>query len=778
MKLKLLMAAALCPLLGFSQLSIGNLAETYTIDFDNAVSGVNTGAYQGAGWLPTGGSGALNTSAFSFSGLQTAPTSISIGGTASQSEASRGVSNGFTGALNGGAVTSQRGFYSFNTSNSPILAADYCLGWFSDGVSLAPGEVILKVTNTTGSTINVARLAYEIKTFNEYNASTQVNVTYSFSEFGTYVTFDSDLNFTSPGSQSGSPSWVSTGLAADKAGLSWADGTSMYIKWTFDYASGSGKMDYMGIDNISIKSYNADYVHIDNVWSPSEPVGGLTTSTALALPNNATNAAPISGSTTLKDFYIESGAKVNVTGDLTLAPGGKLYLLADGNGYAQIMGDVYSVTAVYQTHRLASSGKWFNMAIPVSAQWDDLTGIFIQTTSPANTNLYYYDATNPATNTSDGTWEHVTDKTTADVDDRGYQLYGGDGTFFGSGPFDLEVEGPLVEAPVSIAVSGQAVGRLNLVPNPFPSHIEWEEVVTDNPELGNTYYIQDGDPNLATTQYQTYTFNGSGTNGATDDIPPGQAFFVTVDNTTDGTIDFIETQRNVDNEQFLYKTTSIPGLVKFHVEHMNLKYADESEIRFDANYNDNSLFREDGSKRMNIGYPNIYTKSADNKELVFNGLNDAWTTKDVDLYFQGDEAGNYQLNMNYDGLPAEWTIILEDKMLGNFVNLRKSGYGFTHAIGANADRFVVHFNKTGAIGLEELDGSVIFSYVKNSTLAVNLDDVNNAEITVFDMNGKQVASAANQNGVVEFNMADWASGVYVINVTSNGKQVHSNKVVH
>ncbi len=772
------MAAALCPLLGFSQLGVTSLGETFQIDFDNGVTGVNTGAFQGNGFVNGGGSGALNSQAFKYSGA-TNPASVAFGGTANTAQASRGASNGFNGALNGGALSDQIGFYAFNTNNSGILTADYSLGWFTEGTILSPGEITLKITNTTGDTINVARLAYEAKALNRFNASTKINVTYSFSEFGTYTTLGAAFDHTTPGALSASPLWSSNGKAVDLSGLSWASGTSMYLKFTTNIASGSGSQDPVGIDDITIKGYNAKYVH-NGSWSPAAPTGALTNNNVLVLPNLSGTPAQISGSTTLKNLYIESGAKVDVpTGsDLTMAPSGKLYLYADGNGYAQIKGDVYSVTAVYQTHRTASSGKWFNMAVPVDAQWDDVTGIFIQTTTAPNTNLWYYDAATPATNTADGTWTHVTDKTTTDVDDRGYQLYGGDGTFFGSGPFDLEVEGPLVEAPVSIAVSGQTVGRFNLVPNPFPSAIDWEEVVTDNTELGNIYYIQDGDPNLGTTQYRSYTFAGSGTNGATDDIPPGQAFFVTVDNTTDGTIDFNEDQRNVTNEQTLYKTTAIAGLVKFNVKHMALGYSDESEVKFDANYNDNNLFREDGLKRMNTGYPNIYTMSADNKEMVFNGLNDSWTTKDVDLYFQGDEAGNYQMSMNYDGLPAEWTVILEDKMLGNFTNIRKSGYGFTHAVGANADRFVLHFNKTGAVGLEELSGAVVFSYVKNQTLAVNLDVVNHADVTVFDMNGKQVANATNQNGVVEFDMTDWASGVYMITVSSNGKQVHSNKVVH
>ncbi len=780
------MAAALCPLLGFSQLGVTNLGETYSIDFDNAVTGVNTGTFLGAGFISGGGSNKLDSRAFKYSGA-TSPASVAFGGTADTDQASRGSSNGFNGTMNGGNIASQVGFYAFNTNNTGISNPDYCLGWFTSSLVspavLRPGVVTLKIDNNSGQTINVIRLAYEAKELNRFNASTNINVTYSFSEFGTYTTFGTGFDHTTAAGQDAYPQqWSSNGKSVVLTGLNWASAGSLYIRFTTNDASGSGSFDPVGIDDISIRAYSADYVH-NGTWSPSAPTGALTTSDVLILPNLSGTPAQIWGSTTLKNLYIEAGAKVDVpdTSDLTLDPSGKLYLYADGNGYAQIRGEVYGVTAVYQTHRLASSGRWFNMAIPVEATYDDVAGIFIQTVAnPANTNLWKYNAALPVTNTADGTWEHVTDKTTAQTEEAAYQLYGGDGTYFGSGPFDLEVEGPLVDSDVSFPVTGKSVGtgRFNLVPNPFASGLDWEGVKIDNnTEMGPTYYIQDGDPNLGTVQYRSYTF-GSGKVNNLHILAPGQAFFVTINNTTDGFIDINRARQNVDNEIDLYKTTAVPGLVGFGVNHLTLGYSDKVEMKFDSQYNDQFVFQNDGVKRMNIGYPNIYTKSSDNQELVFNALSDAWTTKDVVLYFQGDEAGNYHLNMNYDGLPAEWTVILEDKMLGNFINVRKSGYGFTHATGASADRFVVHFNKTGAVGLDELNGAVVFSYVKNQTLAVNLDVVNNAEVTVFDMNGKQVAKATNQNGIVEFDMTDWAKGVYMINVSSNGKQVHSNKVVH
>lgn len=775
MKLRLLFAAGLLPLLGFSQLDITTLGQTFQITFDQTVSGVNNGQYNGNGFSSAATSGGLDSDGWRYTGA-TSPASVAFGGTANTVNASRGISDGTDGNLSSGSDANKAGFYAFNTSS--LFSADYSMGWFSDGVALDPGEIVLKMTNTSGSTINVLRLAYEGKYLNEDNGSTQINVTYSTDD-ATYNTISgSPLDWATPAAFDGNP-WQSSTYGAVIDGLSWASGADIYIKWTTSWVgTPSGLADILAIDDISVRAYSADYVWDGSSWSPSEPDDVLTTSTALVLPGTA---APIASTTssTLLDLYIESGASAYIGTDLTVA--NKIFLNADASGYAQVMGDVVG-TAVYQTYRTADAGKWFNMAIPVDATYDDVTGIEIQTVAAsANTNLWYYDAADPATNTADGTWKHITDKTTAETEEAAYNLYGGDGTFFGSGPFIIEVEGALVEAPVTIPVTAQTVGRFNLVPNPFSSAIDWENVrvETENGEIGATYYIQDGDPNLGTVQFRTYTFNaGTGTNGATDDLAPGQAFYVVIDNTDDASIDFTESMRNVSNNQTLYKTAPAKGLVKFQATHSSLGYSDESIMLFDAAHDDNFQLSQDGAKMMNTKYPNIYTKSADARDLVFNGMADAFTTKDVDLYFQGDEAGIYNLDMVVDALPAEWTITLEDKLLGNFTDLRNSGYGFVHAVGASDDRFIVHFNQAGAVGLNELDAAEVFSFLSNQTLSVNLDDVKNANIIIVDVSGKEMARLDSQSGVAEFNTSDWAKGVYMVNVTANNKVIHQNKVVN
>lgn len=781
MKIKLLFGFLLTSAIISAQLNIVNLGQTYQIDFDNTTSGVVNGPFQGKGFQAPAPSNGIDSRGIRYTGLSTSPQNLSFGGTAVSGEAARQVSNGENGNMNGGSTGDRIGFYAYNTNNSFILNADYCLGWFSDGnVCLAPGEIILKIDNTTGSTINVVRFAYEGKHLNKHNGYSQVNVTYSFDDT-TYMTFPGNvLDFTSDNSFAPlEPSWQTEGRAVNLTGLNWASGTSMYIKWTTNYVTSSGFADVLGIDDITIRTYNADYVH-DGSWSPSAPTGSLTSSSALILPNATGDTAGISGSTTLQDLYIESGAKLDIADDLIVQ--NKIYLYADGNGYAQVKGDI-SGSATYQTYRTASEGKWFNMAIPVDATYDDLTGIKVQTTAnPMQTNLWYYDADTPSTGV-DGTWRAVPDKASAETEYEAYQLYGGDGTFFGSGPFTMEIEGDIIAPPATVDVSGVggAPGRFNLVPNPFASAINWSGLRTNNTgELGPTYYIHDGDPDSATVRFAEYTMNmpGSGKYGADNAIPPGQAFFVLVDPGTDGSIDYPGGIQNLLEEPTLYSSTVAQGLLNLRVVHNQHYYDDNTNLFFGVNYNDKYSIEEDGAKMMNSGYPNMYTKSSDDIKLTFNGMSDAWTVKDVAVYFQGDKPGDYTMTIAADGLPKAWTVVLEDKFTGAKTDLRKGTYTFNHSTGASKDRFIVHFNKTGAIGLDEFYGSDIYSYVDEDILTIDLAEVEDANIKIVDMSGKVVSSLTNQSGQAVVNMRDWAKGVYIINVESNGKEVYSNKLVN
>lgn len=768
------MAAALLPAITFAQLSLVNLGESYVIDFDNNLSGVNNGLFTGIGFAPSPSSGALNSNAWAYTGMSS-PSSLAFGGSAITGDAQRGVYDGISGGAAGGSPL--QGFYAYKT-NSTGAPADYCLGAFINGTTTITLKV--KNNNTALSTINVVRLGYQAKFYNNRPDGTRVKVAYSTNNGSSYTDMGNLMEATSPVGISPKGWETSNRSLVVSNGINWAHGDDLLIQFTITKINNTGFADPVGIDNITVQGFDAKYVFDGNQWvtPPGAPSSATPDPTATALVLYGPSTATITSSSSLSTILVEAQAKLEITADLTVSDSAVLF--ANSNGYSQLIGEIVGKTR-YQSYRTTTAGRWHNIAIPVSSTWDKVIGIPVQTTAnPNTTNLWYYDAADTSGNLSDGTFKHISNKSTAPTDGVGYQLYAGDGTNFGSGPFLMEATGTVADGTLLINVVGNAAERFNIIPNPYPSTLEWEDVVFINSEVGVTYYVQDGEPDInpGDVTYREYTAGGSGVAGGTNNIPPGQSFFIEVDGSTDGTIEFRNTFRNVTGNTSLYKTTAIAGLIKLNTRELATDRQDETEIKFDANFSDNYSFREDGKNWMNTGYPNLYTH-ADGRDLVFNGQNEGFTgVKAVDLYFQGDHIGNYEMSITHDGLPAEWTVILEDKLLGTFTNIRKANYTYTHSAGANQDRFVLHFNKTGAVGLEELNETVVFSYVKNETLSVDLNTLKGPSITVFDITGKEVAKVSNGSGVVNFDVSSWAQGVYVVNVSYNGKLVHSNKVVH
>ncbi len=776
MKLRLLLAATLLPFLPFAQLSLpsGSLGEVVLIDFDNTVSGVNNGHFEGSGFTTSPATGQLNSNAWRYTSAGMSPTGSTFGGTANTGDAARGIYDGITGGAAGSSPS--YGIYSYKTNNIGT-AADYCIGTFIPG----PTTITLRVQNNTGSTINVARLGFDAKYFNNRNDGTRTKFGYSSDDI-TYTDVSTMESFSAT-TPSGS-TWKTESRSATLSNLSWANGAYMYFQWTITKINATGYSDPVGIDNITIQGFDAKYLFDGSQWvAPNnEPSGADPGAVAFVLYGSS--IASISTSTSLSTIFVEPQARLDVQADLTVSD--SAVIAANSNGYGQVIGEIVGTTR-WQSYRTTTAGRWFNMAFPISSTWDQVSGIPIQTVANANqTNLWYYDAADTSGTLSDGTFKHITDQTTAPTDSFGYQLYAGDGTYFGSGPFTVELTGALLDDTVYIDVEGHSSGRFNLIPNPYPSALNWEDVEFLNTELGATYYIQDGEPDVGpgSVLYREYTAtsgsdqNGSGTNGATKLLPPGQAFFVTVDATTDGTLLLRNGFREMTGAPSLFKTTAVPGSIKLRSEETSTGRGDETAIRFDGLYSDNYGFREDGVNMMNTGFPNIYTH-ADGKDLVFNGLDNSFSnTKDVDLYFQGDNAGNYEISIAEDGLPAEWTVVLEDKMTATFTDLRKSNYTYSHATGANADRFILHFNKTGAIGLEEFEEAEVYSFVTGDVLTVSLDEIKNADITIYDVSGREMARFANQAGQTNIDMSEWSSGVYVVSVSANGKLVYQDKIVH
>jgi hypothetical protein len=77
---------------------------------------------------------------------------------------------------------------------------------------------------------------------------------------------------------------------------------------------------------------------------------------------------------------------------------------------------------------------------------------------------------------------------------------------------------------------------------------------------------------------------------------------------------------------------------------------------------------------------------------------------------------------------------------------------------------------TNGVGIEDVNNSLSYSLVKTqSELVITMNSINNREVTIFNINGKQIYSESSSDAELRINIDGLSSGVYIVSVKENGK---------
>ncbi|GHN02853.1 hypothetical protein WSM22_43420 [Cytophagales bacterium WSM2-2] len=265
--------------------------------------------------------------------------------------------------------------------------------------------------------------------------------------------------------------------------------------------------------------------------------------------NGGASAQSVTGTASVYDVDISNNLNVNINGNISV--NGALTLTsatskidADGSGSGVLTIKSTSLTAGGRIAAIPSGATfsgpvtierfingpadWRYLSMPITsgnnaAAWKanfPVTGSFSDpspngvngVTSSSSASIFEWDQTNQ-------TWKAVgtgvsTSATTL-LNTKGYSAY----TYLTSN-FTASVRGNIAVGNVTIPV---ALNNFSLVPNPYPSPIDWDLVNRTN--FNNTVYIRIGN-----NQYASYVAGGGVTNtpfvGWTGEIATGQAFWV------------------------------------------------------------------------------------------------------------------------------------------------------------------------------------------------------------------------------------------------------------
>lgn len=183
-----------------------------------------------------------------------------------------------------------------------------------------PGTIVLRVQNTTGSTLTSVDVSYKIWVRNDQAVSTSFNFSHSADD-NTYTSV-ADLNYTSTATADGSPAWVSVDRSTTITGLNIANNGYYYLRWSSDDVSGSGSRDEFALDDVSVTSTVSTLTYLLQNQSTGNAttyaVSGASPSTAYSYVVRATSSNSTSVNSNVTTLTTNASATPPVVTGATL----------------------------------------------------------------------------------------------------------------------------------------------------------------------------------------------------------------------------------------------------------------------------------------------------------------------------------------------------------------------------------------------------------------------------------------------------------------------------
>ncbi len=462
-----------------------------------------------------------------------------------------------------------------------------------------------------------------------------------------------------------------------------------------------------------------------------------------------------------KTLTIPYDGQLTVTS--TLENNGTLTIQSNSSGTGSLIHNTDNVNATIERYitgnKSLSAMTYHDVSVPLTQASNPTSNLFL------GSYLYYFDETQ---NSSNNGWVNMGTSTTNPLTvSRGYMIYypaGSSNTYSFTG---LMNNGPFTATTSYTSTAASGNKGFNLVPNPYPSAIDWDNGNWTKTNIDNAVYVWNSE--VSTSNYAAYV-NGSGTNGGSQYISPGQAFFVHA-NALSPVLSMDNTIRLHNTVSFLKKDSVLPDLLKIHADaggasdEIVVRFADGATMGFDSQWD---AYKMSGGTNA----PQLSSLTADGISLAINSLPLGAGEVVVPLNFSFSAATDITFTTSgMESFSPSTSVYLEDKSLSKMVNLRQDPvYTFSYQAGSAVDRFNLHFNGLTGIRENNTDASGK-AFINNGLIYLDVPSMQGqiAEITVYDMLGQVIRrQEKTMDGIISIE-APLAQGVYIISVSSKGR---------
>lgn len=498
-------------------------------------------------------------------------------------------------------------------------------------------------------------------------------------------------------------------------------------------------------------SNNAVPIASDNVTIPDVATNDPIISSAPAVCNNLT----ISWGGLLT---INAGQSLTVSGTMTNNAGtGGLVLQSNASGTGSLIHNTYNVNATIQRYITGSSDltlyKYHFVSVPLTPVTSSLSNLFLASY------LYNWSETGNAWVLMGTPIDNALDET------RGFMIY------YPGASITYSFAGPMNNGSFTALTTYTASSGYNLVPNPYPSAIDWDVAIGSGwtkTAVDNAVYIwpSNAGAGATVTNYASYVA-GVSLNSGSRYIATGQSFFVHT-NVASPVLTMDNRVRLNNSVSFLKETMIIPNLLR--IKSVANQAKDEIVVRFietatSAFDGDLDAYKIQGGADA----PQFSSVASDNSELSINSLPLSTGSVVVPLNFSFSSASEITFTASsIESFDNNVSIYLEDKTLSKMINLRQEPvYTFSYQQGSAIDRFRLHFNGTIGIG-EPLASDAGRAFVSNGLIYIEVPGMEgqSADISVYNSIGQLIRSEHQQiNGIASL-AAPLSAGIYIVHVAS------------
>ena len=581
---------------------------------------------------------------------------------------------------------------------------------------------------------------------------------------GTYTEYRFDVPAVTTISQ-----WVEVSFDLNTSGCNVANITSIYFIPDFGYATNSRSSDVIVyIDDVRIT--NSPTIAVSVLSDASISSFSATNSPDVIVSNSELT---IDQDANVNSIILNPGAKLTLVSGKTLTVG-MLTLHSDATGTATFVdnGGTVSATSV-SVEQYLNTGRNSYISSPLS---NATSNVF---SASLGHPLYWYDEAHGTA----APWPTITDAETSLKVMQGYitnPSASGVVTFSGS----LNTG---AKSMTLYRTAGQNKEGFNLVGNPYPSYLNWDNVTKTN-LLTTLWYRTKTAPAPITgaTDYVFDTYNATGGVGTslgakavTNLIPPMQAFWVRVNQgQTSGTLSVNNNQRahgdNVSNT-FKAKSNTANAQPLLRLEVTNGLSSDQTIVYFNTDAL-NGYDSYDSPKMSNnlASVPEIYTL-AGSEHVVINGVSDM---TQLALGFTTGETNNFTIKASqFSNFAPGTQLIICDNLLNEKQDLTLGDYSFHSDITANNEnRFRLLFKAPSeTTGINPNSNNNIWISFSNKHIVVN-GVIGETTVAVYNEIGQKIVSQRLTETDRELDNL-LTSGVYMIMINNIGKNITQKVII-